>query len=293
MARSMTGYGRGEFLDEKYHFTVEAKSVNNRYLDINVKMPRRISFLEEYVRQHLKQYVTRGKVEIFIKLELGSLSDTKVGYDSLIAKGYLEALDKMSDEFGLENKLSVLDIAKFPDVIRLEENALDEDELKAALTAAMEEAFAAIRRMRELEGEGLKRDILSRCDILVEYLEKIERSSQEIEIEYREKLLVRIQDVLDHFGYQADEQRIVQEAAIMADKSNITEEIVRFRSHIHQLREVMDTESIGRKMDFILQEMNREINTIGSKSSRIEITNYVVELKSELEKIREQVQNIE
>ena len=293
MARSMTGYGRGEFLDEKYHFTVEAKSVNNRYLDINVKMPRRISFLEEYVRQHLKQYVTRGKVEIFIKLELGSLSDTKVGYDSLIAKGYLEALDKMSDEFGLENKLSVLDIAKFPDVIRLKENALDEDELKAALTAAMEEAFAAIRRMRELEGEGLKRDILSRCDILVEYLEKIERSSQEIEIEYREKLLVRIQDVLDHFGYQADEQRIVQEAAIMADKSNITEEIVRFRSHIHQLREVMDTESIGRKMDFILQEMNREINTIGSKSSRIEITNYVVELKSELEKIREQVQNIE
>ena len=293
MARSMTGYGRGEFLDEKYHFTVEAKSVNNRYLDINVKMSRRISFLEEYVRQHLKQYVTRGKVEIFIKLELGSLSDTKVGHDSLIAKGYLEALDKMSDEFGLENKLSVLDIAKFPDVIRLEENALDEDELKAALTAAMEEAFAAIRRMRELEGEGLKRDILSRCDILVEYLEKIERSSQEIEIEYREKLLVRIQDVLDHFGYQADEQRIVQEAAIMADKSNITEEIVRFRSHIHQLREVMDTESIGRKMDFILQEMNREINTIGSKSSRIEITNYVVELKSELEKIREQVQNIE
>ncbi len=293
MARSMTGYGRGEFLDEKYHFTVEAKSVNNRYLDINVKMPRKISFLEEYVRQYLKQFVSRGKLEVFIKLELSAVSDTKVGYDKMLAKGYLDALADMSDAFELRHQVSALDIAKFPDVIRLEENSLDEEEIKKALTSALDNAFSAIQKMRELEGEELKQDILSRCNILENYLEKIEVAAKDIETEYREKLLTRIQDILDHFGLQTDEQRIIQEAAIMADKSNITEEIVRFKSHISQLRDVMDTDSIGRKMDFILQEMNREINTIGSKSTRIEITNYVVELKSELEKIREQVQNIE
>ncbi len=293
MARSMTGYGRGEFLDEKYHFTVEAKSVNNRYLDINVKMPRKISFLEEYVRQYLKQFVSRGKLEVFIKLELSAVSDTKVGYDKMLAKGYLDALADMSDAFELRHQVSALDIAKFPDVIRLEENSLDEEEIKKALTSALDNAFSAIQKMRELEGEELKQDILSRCNILENYLEKIEVAAKDIETEYREKLLTRIQDIIDHFGLQTDEQRIIQEAAIMADKSNITEEIVRFKSHISQLRDVMDTDSIGRKMDFILQEMNREINTIGSKSTRIEITNYVVELKSELEKIREQVQNIE
>ncbi|MDO5062697.1 MAG: YicC/YloC family endoribonuclease [Peptostreptococcaceae bacterium] len=293
MAISMTGYGRGEYLDEKYHFVVEVKSVNNRYLDINIKIPRRINYLEEYVRQHLKKFVSRGKLEVYIKLELSSISDTKVGYDGQIAKEYITALRMMATEFEIPNNISVLDVAKFPDVIRLEENQLDENELKEALTKAMDGAFEALRTMRELEGEGLKKDIIQRCDLLGSYLRSIEENAEDIESEYRNKLMVKIQDILDAAGAKVDEQRIVQEAAIMADKSSITEEIVRFQSHIGQLKEVMQTDTIGRKMDFILQEMNREVNTIGSKSSKIEITNYVVELKSELEKIREQVQNIE
>lgn len=293
MAISMTGYGRGEYLDEKYHFVVEVKSVNNRYLDINIKIPRRINYLEEYVRQHLKKFVARGKLEVYIKLELSSMSDTKVGYDDQIAKEYITVLQSMATEFELPNNISVLDIAKFPDVIRLEENQLDENELKDALTKAMDGAFEALRTMRELEGEGLKKDIIQRCDLLTSHLRSIEENAEDIESEYRNKLMVKIQDILNAAGANVDEQRIVQEAAIMADKSSITEEIVRFQSHIGQLKEVMETDTIGRKMDFILQEMNREVNTIGSKSSKIEITNYVVELKSELEKIREQVQNIE
>lgn len=293
MAISMTGYGRGEYLDEKYHFTVEVKSVNNRYLDIGVKLPRKISYLEEFVRQYLKKYVSRGKIEIFIKLELSALSDTKVGYDVQLAKGYIDALSSMESEFGLKNPLTVLDVAKFADVIRLEENQLDEEEIKNALSAALEQALLAIKKMRETEGERLKADILNRCDILSQYVSKIEQSAEGIEQEYRNKLMSRLKDILESESYQVDEQRIVQEAAIMADKSCVTEEIVRFRSHIKQLRGVLNEETIGRKMDFILQEMNREVNTIGSKSTRMEITNYVVELKSELEKIREQVQNIE
>lgn len=293
MAISMTGYGRGEYLDDKYHFTVEAKSVNNRYLDVNIKLPRKISYLEEYIKQSLKKYVSRGKVEIFVKLELSAISDTKVSYDQEIAKGYIQALEEMGKEFDIPNQVKSIDIARFPDVIRLEENQLDEEELKSALTVAMENAFAAIKQMREMEGQQLKLDILERCDVLTDNLSKIEASAGEIEKEYREKLMAKMLEIMGNAGYQADEQRIIQEAALLADKSSITEEIVRFKSHVNQLIEVIETETVGRKMDFILQEMNREVNTIGSKSSKIEITNYVVELKSELEKIREQVQNIE
>lgn len=293
MAISMTGYGRGEYLDEKYHFVVEAKSVNNRYLDIGIKLPRKISYLEEYVRQHLKRFVARGKVEVFIKLELSATGDTKVGFDERLGNEYIAVLREMASRFALPDAISVLDIARFPDVIRLEENLPDEEELKNALTKAMDISFEALKTMREKEGEELKLDILQRCEVLADHLDKIEEDSRDIEREYRKKLMTRISDILSEAGCDVDEQRIVQEAAIMADKSNITEEIVRFRSHIGQLEEVMKTDTIGRKMDFILQEMNREINTIGAKSSKLEIIDHVVELKSELEKIREQVQNIE
>lgn len=293
MAISMTGYGRGEYLDDKYHFIVEAKSVNNRYLDIHIKLPRKIGFLEEHVRQLIKNHIARGKVEVFIKLELSAVCDTNVGYDGRLAKGYLEVLRQMQGELGLNADITALDMAKFPDVIRLEESPLDEEEIRNALSAAVHQAFVEMKKMREIEGEKLKEDILSRCTILEDCLRCIERKADNIEEEYRHKLLTKIKDILDNVGYHVDEQRIVQEAAIMADKSSITEEIVRFQSHIFQLKEVMATETVGRKMDFILQEMNREVNTIGSKSTSLEITNYVVDLKSELEKIREQVQNIE
>ncbi len=290
----MTGYGRGEYLDERYHFTVEAKSVNNRYLDIQVKLPRKINYLEEYIKQSLKKYATRGKVDIYVKLELGNASDTKVSFDSVLVKNYFDVLTGIEAVTGASSIVRAVDLAKFQDVIKLEEREIDENEIKNCLDNAMNIAFANFKDMRRVEGAKLSEDILERCILLDDYFKKIEALSENIEIEYREKLMLRLSDMLKNLGQNIDEQRIVQEAAILADKANVTEEIVRFKSHILQLKDTLKEEdSVGRKMDFILQEMNREVNTIGSKSSKIEITNVVVDLKCELEKIREQVQNIE
>lgn len=294
MTISMTGYGRGEYLDERYHFTVEAKSVNNRYLDIQVKLPRKITYLEEYIKQSLKKFATRGKVDIYVKLELGNTSDTKVSFDSILAKNYHEVLMGIEEATGASSTVSALDLAKFQDVIKLQEKEIDQNEIKNCLDNAMNIAFANFKDMRRVEGAKLKEDILERCILLTGYFEKIETLSDSIELEYQEKLMLRLTEMLKNLGQNIDEQRIVQEAAILADKANVTEEIVRFKSHILQLKDTLEEEdSVGRKMDFILQEMNREVNTIGSKSSKIEITNVVVDLKCELEKIREQVQNIE
>lgn len=294
MTISMTGYGRGEYLDERYHFTVEAKSVNNRYLDIQVKLPRKIAYLEEYIKQSFKKYATRGKVDIFVKLELGSESDTKVSFDKALVKNYYEILTGIEEVTGASSQVRAVDLAKFQDVVRLEEKEIDQNEIKRCLDKAMEPAFISFREMRGVEGEKLKEDILQRCTLLETYFEKIEQLSENIEFEYHQKLVARLSDMLKNMGQNIDDQRVVQEAAILADKSNVTEEIVRFKSHIIQLKETVEgEESVGRKMDFILQEMNREVNTIGSKSSKIEITNVVVDLKCELEKIREQIQNIE
>lgn len=293
MATSMTGYGRGEHFDDKYHFVVEAKSVNNRYLDFGIKSPRKLNYLEEFIKQQAKKYITRGKVEIFIKMELCADSNIQVSYDRQLAKNYMEIFEQMESELGISNQLRVIDIAKFQDIIRTEENELDEEELKTSLQVALNKAFLAMKEMRETEGEKLKTDILDRCEVMAQSLAKIEESAAGIEAEYREKLIIKINDILESLGQKADEQRIVQEAAIMADKSSITEEIVRFKSHISQIKDIINTDTVGRKMDFILQEMNREVNTIGSKSTKMDITYHVVEIKSELEKIREQVQNIE
>ena len=293
MAISMTGYGRGEYEDDKFYIVVEAKSVNNRYLDFSIKAPKKIIYLEEFIKQQVKKYMSRGKMEIFIKLELRENCDVKVNYDGRLARNYLEIFDEIEKELGITNQIRAIDLAKFQDVIRVEENEPDEEELKNALQVALDRACMAMKEMRQLEGEKLKVDILERCETLLNCLGKIEKSAASIEEEYREKLIAKINDVLVHLGQKADEQRIVQEAAIMADKSSITEEIVRFKSHVSQLQSVMNTDTVGRKMDFLLQEMNREINTIGSKSSKMDITYHVVEMKSELEKIREQVQNIE
>lgn len=294
MAISMTGYGRGEYFDEKYHFTVELKSVNNRYLDVQVKLPRKISYLEEHIKQSLKKYATRGKIEVFVKLDFGSTSDTKVSFDKALAKNYYEVLLGIEKETGAANVVRAIDLAKFQDVLRVEEKDIDQDELKIALDKSLEEAFINFRSMRKLEGDKLKEDIFARCNLLSDYFNEIEVLSDKIEQEQRAKLLSRLADIIKSLGQEFDQARVVQEAAILADKANVTEEIVRFRSHIDQLRETLEGEdSVGRKMDFILQEMNREVNTIGSKSTKLEITNTVVDLKCELEKIREQIQNIE
>lgn len=293
MASSMTGYGRGVFLNDQFHFIVEIKSVNNRYLDFNIKAPKKLGYLEEFIKQEVKQYISRGKVDIFIKLELCGQSDVKVRLDSALARNYIEILEQIESETGMSAQIRAIDLAKLQDVLRMEEEQTDEEALKEALKCALSQAAEAICAMRKLEGERLKSDILDRCSVILEALSHIEQSACTIEEEYRTRLIEKINDALSHLGQKADEQRVVQEAAIMADKSSITEEIVRFKSHVEQLLALMDQPSVGRKMDFLLQEMNREVNTIGSKSSKMDITYHVVEMKSELEKIREQVQNIE
>lgn len=293
MIESMTGYGRGEYLDEKYHFIVECKSVNNRYLDLNMRIPRKISYLEDFIRHIVKKYISRGKVDLFIKLELNQIGDIKITYDKNIVKEYINVLNDIEKEFGILNETNVIDIAKFQDVIKIDENQLDENEIKNSLSFALEDSLKKLKNMRQNEGEELKNDILSRCVLLKEAIIEIESLSKDVEIEYREKLFNKIKDLFDNLGYKIDEQRILQEAAILADKSSIDEEITRFKTHIYQLESILDNDTVGRKMDFLIQEMNREINTIGSKTTKIEVTNLVVNIKSELEKIREQIQNIE
>lgn len=293
MAISMTGYGKGEFLNDKYHINVESKSVNNRYLDINIKMPRNISYLEEFVKQNLRKYISRGKVDIFIKFEIYNQNDVKVTYDKNIAREYFNVLSLIESDFEVRNNISTVDIAKFPDVLKVEDSEIDEEEFKELFSIALDQSFSKLKEMREYEGKELEKDILLRTKLLSEYIENIEKFSQGIEEEQRERLYTKIKDIFEKFDYNIDEPRIIQEAAILVDKSNIDEEITRFKAHIKQLEESVLSKNNGRKMDFIIQEMNREINTVGSKSSKLDITNFVVDIKSELEKIREQVQNIE
>lgn len=295
MVMSMTGFGRGESKTEKYSFTVEIKTINHRYLDINIKLPRRISFLEEWIRQIIKKDILRGRVEVFIKMDMHGQSESKLSLDTELAKNYNDILHTIKKELGIEEKISLSTITRFPDIIKTTENEIDSDEIKNDLLSGLNSALKSLKDMRELEGRELVKDINNRLKILSGNIDIIEGLSSTVEEDYRQRLKLKMEEILKSFNVQPDEQRILQEAAIYADKSSITEEIVRFRSHILQLETITKNsgEAIGRKLDFLIQEMNREANTIGSKSSNIEITSKVVEIKSELEKIREQIQNIE
>ena len=292
---SMTGFGRGESKTEKYSFTVEIKTINHRYLDINIKLPRRISFLEEWIRQIIKKDILRGRVEVFIKMDMHGQSESKLSLDTELAKNYNDILHTIKKELDIEEKISLSTITRFPDIIKTTENEIDSDEIKNDLLSGLNSALKSLKDMRELEGRELVKDINNRLKILSGNIDIIEGLSSTVEEDYRQRLKLKMEEILKSFNVQPDEQRILQEAAIYADKSSITEEIVRFRSHILQLETITKNsgEAIGRKLDFLIQEMNREANTIGSKSSNIEITSKVVEIKSELEKIREQIQNIE
>lgn len=295
MVMSMTGFGRGESKTEKYSFTVEIKTINHRYLDINIKLPRRISFLEEWIRQIIKKDILRGRVEVFIKMDMHGQSESKLSLDTELAKNYNDILHTIKKELDIEEKISLSTITRFPDIIKTTENEIDSDEIKNDLLSGLNSALKSLKDMRELEGRELVKDINNRLKILSGNIDIIEGLSSTVEEDYRQRLKLKMEEILKSFNVQPDEQRILQEAAIYADKSSITEEIVRFRSHILQLETITKNsgEAIGRKLDFLIQEMNREANTIGSKSSNIEITSKVVEIKSELEKIREQIQNIE
>ena len=293
MAISMTGFGRGEYKDDNYQFLVECKTINHKYADINIRLPRKLSFLEDKARILVKDYIKRGIVYLYIKLDLLGSEDVNLKFDEELATQYVSILKQIKDKFDLVDDISVMNIAKFPDVIKTEEKEDDEDKLWSMLKVALENALLKLKEMRSEEGKKLAEDIQNRCDLLKNYIEDIEKYSYNVVIDYKEKLKNRISDMLEDPSI-IDESRLAQEVAIYADKSSITEEIVRFKSHIEQLKNtVVKNESIGRKIDFLIQEMNRETNTIGSKSSDLNITNLVVEVKSELEKIREQIQNIE
>ncbi|AOY77377.1 YicC/YloC family endoribonuclease [Clostridium formicaceticum] len=293
MLKSMTGFGRGDTQQEGKHFQIELKSVNHRYIDISVKMPKSFTYLEEPIRKIIKEKVHRGRVEVFISYKNIGDSDIKVVTDMALAQQYIEAMNEMYDRFSLEKDVAVSTIAKFPDVLKLEKKEEDQEMIWGLLEEGLVDALNSLLEMRIEEGRKLKEDLLKRLDILIGLIQRIEDRSPEIVKEYKKRLTKRVKEMLEE-ELEIDEARVALEVALFADKSNITEEIVRLNSHIAQFKKSMEQqEAVGRKLDFIIQEMNREINTIGSKANDLITANIVVEVKSELEKIREQVQNIE
>ena len=291
---SMTGYGRATAENTLCSITIEMKPINNRYLDIYVRMPRQIMRLEEKVKDMIKQEIQRGKLDVFVTLILKDGVDKKLTLNRRLAEEYITIAREVENQFSLSGGIRTMDLLKFPDVIAVAENEFDEQEILELLNTATRQAVSEMVEMRKKEGQALSKDISARCKILSENILHIESFADTLEEEYQEKLMEKMTVLLQKMSQNIDEQRIIQEAAILADRSSITEEIIRFKSHIAQLLDSLEkSEPIGRKLDFIIQEMNREVNTIGSKSDKIDILDKVVMLKSELEKIREQVQNIE
>lgn len=294
MVKSMTGFGRSEYSDEKRNITVEIKSVNHRYSDINVRMPRRYSFAEEKVKNAVKTTARRGKIEVSVMVENIGDEDVNIRLNTAVAKQYLDNIAQLKDVFGIGGDVTLEYIASLPDVMKSVPDVENEDEITAILVNAVKEAAEKHAEMRSVEGEKLAEDILMRADLIEAHVKEIEQRSPDVVTEYTEKLRTRINEMIGG-AVVATEERILLEAAVFADKINVTEETVRLGSHLNQLRTIISDSSQpeGKKLDFLVQEMNREANTIGSKANDLEITSRVLEIKSEIEKIREQVQNIE
>ena len=292
MIKSMTGFGRCEVLKDSRKFTVELKSVNHRYLDVNIRMPKKLNFFETSIRTLLKSYADRGKVDIFITYEDLSQSQVSVKYNAALAAEYLKYLNQMAEEFSLDNDVRVSTLSRYPEVFTMEECSEDEDELWNGLKEALEGAFSQFVEMRTKEGERLKEDILLKLDLLSEQIRFIEERSPQIIAEYRTKLEEKMRELLE--DTQIDDNRIAAEVILFADKICTDEEVVRLKSRIQHMKETLEeSNGIGRKLDFIAQEMNREANTILSKANDLDISNRAISLKTEIEKIREQIQNIE
>ena len=292
MIKSMTGFGRCEVLKDSRKFTVELKSVNHRYLDVNIRMPKKLNFFETSIRTLLKSYADRGKVDIFITYEDLSQSQVSVKYNAALAAEYLKYLNQMAEEFSLDNDVRVSTLSRYPEVFTMEECSEDEDELWNGLKEALEGAFSQFVEMRTKEGERLKEDILLKLDLLSEQIRFIEERSPQIIAEYRTKLEEKMRELLE--DTQIDDNRIAAEVILFADKICTDEEVVRLKSHIQHMKVTLEeSNGIGRKLDFIAQEMNREANTILSKANDLDISNRAISLKTEIEKIREQIQNIE
>ena len=292
MVKSMTGYGRHESVLHGHTLVIELKSVNNRYLDCNVRLPRVYICAEDGVQRRVKAAISRGKVDVYVNIENNTEEAVSVTLNQPVAAGYMEALRTMADTFGLESNVSIDLLAKFPDVFKVDKVPEDLEELTADIHAVTEEALRDFDAMRSREGEKLEADLLGRLVTLENFTHQVEQRSPQTVADYRARLTAKLQEVLA--DRQLDESRVLTEAAIFADKVAVDEETVRLHSHIAQFREMLAGGSpIGRKLDFLIQEMNRETNTIGSKCNNLEISTIVVNMKAEIEKIREQVQNIE
>lgn len=293
MIKSMTGFGRCEAADEKRKFTVEMKGVNHRYLDANIRMPKKLNFFESAIRSLLKESVHRGKVDIFITYEDFSESQVSLKYNETLAAEYLEKFKMMEEKFSLENDIRVSTLSRYPEVLTMEEKMDDEEELWKGLKKALDGAIAQFVQTRTVEGENLKKDLIAKLDGMLELVGQIEERAPKIIAEYREKLEGKVKELLE--DTQIDEGRIASEIVIFADKICTDEEVVRLRSHVEHMKATLqsDDNGIGRKLDFIAQEMNREANTILSKANDLETSNIGIELKTEIEKVREQIQNIE
>lgn len=292
MIKSMTGYGKSEQTIDSLNVTVEIKSVNHRYFEFSARVPREYGFLEEKLKKYCNSLITRGKVECYVSVEDLEEREMKVNVNETLAAGYVKALKELSERFGLKDDISAVTLSRYPDVITLHKASEDEERIWNAVKTVAETAVSKFIEMRETEGSKLRGDILSRADYIIECVEFIEGRSPETVREYNEKLKQRMKELLGDAA--VDEQRLLNEAAIYADKIAVDEETVRLRSHISQLRDFMNSsEAIGRKLDFLVQEINREANTIGSKAQDVDIAKKVIAIKAEVEKIREQVQNIE
>jgi len=292
VVKSMTGYGRAVETVNGREFTVELRSVNNRYLDCTVKLPRSVSFAEDAVKQAVKQTISRGKVDVFISIHSETAADVQVTLNAAMVEGYLAAMKQMAENYGVRDDISVSLLSRMNDVFTVEKPQVDEEQLLADLMSVVHKALQNYDAMRAAEGKALENDLRSRGNTILELVSQVEAGNAQTVIDYRTRLYNKLKEVLANTAI--DESRILTEAAIFADKVAVDEETVRLRSHLEQMNQMLTTGgAIGRKLDFLLQEMNRESNTIGSKCTDVKLARIVVDIKAELEKIREQTQNIE
>ncbi|SHH12845.1 TIGR00255 family protein [Thermosyntropha lipolytica DSM 11003] len=292
MLKSMTGFGRSQVLEQGYQVTCEIKGVNHRYFDPYIRISRRYGMLEEKIKEELRKYISRGRLEVNINIEKTGERTRNIKLDKELAITYHKYLKDLAENLDISPELKIIDIFKLPEVFTLEDEEEDLETLWGVLQKALAEAMQSVLEMRIKEGRELKNDIVERNNRILALVNRLEERSPQVVAEYMEKLRLRMMEILS--SHEVDEYRILQEAAIFADRTNITEEIVRLKSHIKHLHDLMENgEAVGRKCDFLVQEMFREINTVASKANDLEISHIVVDVKAELEKIREQLQNIE
>lgn len=292
MIKSMTGFGRCEVQEAERKITVEMKSVNHRYLDVAIKMPKKLNFFEAAIRNELKNYIQRGKVDIFIAYEDYTDTNVCVKYNKELATEYMGYLNQMAEDFQMDNDVRVSTLSRYPEVLTMEEQTIDEEKLWQLLSKAIKGAAEGFVNTRIREGENLREDLIGKLDGMLTHVDFITSRSPQIIAEYKQKLEDKVKELLE--DAKVDENRLLMEVTIFADRVCVDEELVRLRSHIETTKDtLLKGGSIGRKLDFIAQEMNREANTILSKSNDLEISNHAIELKTEIEKVREQIQNIE